>query len=91
MSKYRRWLPLRQALGKDRHGQMVAKEVYGDPTTGAVYEPRGPDGKPLGWQGAPPEAPSGAWEKEATQGINREAYRRGWETIFVKEPNDGKR
>lgn len=83
MGKYSRWLPLRQATGK--HSYI---EVYGDPRTGEVYKPRAPDGEYLGWKGEPPNQPSGEREREATEGLDHDAYRRGWERIFHKECDD---
>ena len=68
--------------GKDRHGNPVTKEVYVDIHSGAgggektTYEP--PDG--LGWNGVPPNLPSGDAGREGSQ-RGRERYRQRYAII----------
>jgi hypothetical protein len=77
-----RVIPLRQYRGKNRQGQVLAEECYGNPWTYETYHPRDNDGQLLGWNGNPPNSESGAPEKEQTERSNFAAFRAGWERIF---------
>jgi hypothetical protein len=77
-----RWWPMREMQGKDRHGNPVTKEVYVDIHSGAggeektTYEP--PDG--LGWNGVPPNLPSGDAGREGSH-RRSERYRQNYDLI----------
>lgn len=82
---YRRYWPMLQHLGKERlsDGTRVTHtaEVYRDMVTGAVYTPVSSGNEPLGWNGSPPDLPSGSKEREGSERVDFNAYRRGYERI----------
>ena len=74
---------MRQMLGKDRHGRPMTQEVFVDMRSGqgggekTVYVP--PDD--AGWNGAPPNLPSGDPGREAARLPPSETYRQHYQTI----------
>lgn len=89
MARMSRYLPLREYRGKGRRGEVTYHEVYGDPKTMVVHKPRDDAGNLIGWQGNPPNEPSGSPEREGTERSNYQAYREGWERIFRKGASHG--
>jgi len=74
-SGYKRYWPLKEFVGKDMRGNKIAKEVYRDMITGQVYAPAN------GWDGSPPDLPSG--ERPAMSASD--AYRENYKRIFGHE------
>jgi hypothetical protein len=78
-----RMVPVRQAMGKDRHGVMQAREVYVD-----MRSRVGPDGNEKvlhggvgGWSDSPPDLPSGDPGKQACYQPPSALYRQQYDKI----------
>jgi len=76
-SGYKRFWPMRSHEGKRADGSKITAEVYRDMITGETHYPMDDDGKLQGWNGRPPELPSG--EKPVEK--ENEKYIKGYEGI----------
>lgn len=82
---YRRYWEMSEFLGRTRKadGTRVnhTQEVYRDMVSGEVYAPLSKDGELLGWNGNPPDDPTGSKAKEGTERRSRDAYRENYAKI----------
>mgnify|MGYP003575071136 FL=1 len=82
---YRRFWPLREHMGRTKHADgsrtQESREVYRDMVSGQVHVPESTDGEALGWNGNPPDLPAGSKEREGSERVDRDAYRRNYDLI----------
>lgn len=71
----KRWVPLKEYMGKDRHGNMIGTEVYHDMHNNRTV-PAGEN-----WETPPPDLPSGDQGRLPSYLPPSERYRQHYETI----------